>query len=539
MVYFDCKSESGKAGMNHQRQDLPIGLQSFSRLIGEDFIYIDKTKYIHHLTTKGLYFFLSRPRRFGKSLLVSTLEELFLGNRVLFKNLYIDSTNYDWPSHPVILISFATMATQSACDLEQRINWALEEIAKRYGVDIQDAPSVGTKFKSLILKLATHNKVVVLIDEYDAAILKNIENVEVADACRTVLCDFFSALKDVEVDKQLRFVFITGISKFSKTSIFSGLNNLQDLSLDPRAAQLLGYTSEEIKTNYAHHIEAISKKTGKTSEEILEQIKFWYNGYQFVDPAVVPDAKVYNPYSVMLYLQTGIFDNYWFDTGTPSFLMRLLKKQDYPLSSIEGSAIHISQTKSYEIVDIKLVPLLWQAGYLTIESYNAATKNFRLAFPNEEVRNSFFENVMTSLTEVDPSLVSSAVNRLSEAIRTADLDSFFTTLRMFFAHIPYAMHISSEKFYQSLFFSVMALLGADITAEDPTNDGRIDATIETKTHILLFEFKLDASAESALVQIEEKRYYLKHQLKGKAIILIGVKFDTKKRNVTDWLAKSL
>ncbi len=374
--------------MQGKKKGLPIGIQSFKRIIEEDledFIYIYKTRYIHALTQKGLYFFLSRPRRFGKTVLWTTLEQLFAGNRKLFKSLYIDSTDYSWESYQIISISFATMAAQSAHELEKRINWTLQDIAQHYGVDIQDAPSVGTKLKSLIQKLAPINKVVILIDEYDAAILKNIEDFKVADACREVLSDLFSALKDGKVDEHLRFVFITGISKFSKTSIFSGLNHLQDLSLDTRAAQLLGYTTEEIRTNYREYLEDIAKQSGTPIENIIEQIQFWYNGYQFIDPAELEDAKVYNPYSVMLYLQNGKFDNYWFDTGMPGFLMRLIKAQDYAVPNIEGAEINIDEIKSYEVDQIELLPLLLQAGYLTIKSYDPLTSNFQLTFPNSQL----------------------------------------------------------------------------------------------------------------------------------------------------------
>lgn len=515
---------------------LPIGLQSFSTMIEDNFIYIDKTSYILDLISVKRYYFLSRPRRFGKTLLVSTLKELFLGSRHLFKSLYIDSTDYSWQEYPVIAISFASMAPKSAELLEKAIEWTLANIAEEYGVEIQDAPTIGTKFKSLILKLAVKNKVVVLIDEYDHAILKNIENPEVADQCREVLCEFFSALKDVDVDKQLRFVFITGITKFSKTSIFSGLNNLQDITLDPRAAKLLGYTAEEIKSSYQDYIAEISKSSGKSPSEILEQIRFWYNGYTFTDPEVTKDAKVYNPFSVMLYLESGQFLNYWFDSGTPTFLMRLLDARQYPLTSIEGSEVNIEDTQSYEINKLKLIPLLWQTGYLTIESYNPNTKNFQLTIPNEEVRAAFYQNVMSYLTETELSLISSFLYKLTLALKNGDINQFFEALKIFFAQIPYTMQLPAEKYYQSLFFVILKLLGAKIEGEVATNEGRIDATIETSRDVFILEFKLDASAESALDQIEEKKYYEKYLMSKKKITLIGVQFDTTKRNVVHWIS---
>ncbi len=507
-------------------------------MIEGDFIYIDKTSYIYDLIKGKAYFLLSRPRRFGKTLLVSTMQEIFLGNRELFKGLKIDSTDYSWHTYPVVIISFATMAIKSADVLRQALDKTLKNIAKRYDVEIEDEPTLGMRFKSLILALAKKGKVVILIDEYDTAILKNLEDFNVADACREVLGEFFSALKDLEVDKQLRFVFITGITKFSKTSIFSGLNNLQDLSLDPRAAKLLGYTSTEIETNYSAYLEDLSQTSGTSQEEILDLIKFWYNGYQFVNPTLM-DAKVYNPYSVMLYLQNREFDTYWFDTGTPTFLMKLLKLHDYPILTIDGAKIHKSETKSYDIKEIKLLPLLWQAGYLTIESYNPKTKNYKLKLPNEEIKVSFLEHVMESLSSVKPSILSSIVSKLSQALQVNDLDQFFETLKSFFSKIPYDLHIPSERYYQSLFFTTIALIESHITAEDRTNNGRIDAVIETLSHVYIFEFKIHDTAQAALAQIQEKEYYKKFLLDNKKIILVGVQFDTDKRTIAKWLSEEL
>lgn len=514
--------------MLSKRKNLPIGIQSFKRIIEEDFVYIDKTKYIHELTKTGVYYFLARPRRFGKTLLCTTLEQLFQGNRDLFQNLAITATDYSWEKYPVIFISFATMAPKSADILRKVIEETIDNIAERSDIILKPAATLGAKFKSLILELSKKNKVVILIDEYDAAILKNIKNLEVADACREVLSDFFSPLKDGAVDEQLRFVFITGITKFSKTSIFSGLNNLQDLSLDVRAARLLGYTKDEIKDNYQEYLHEISQKTGTTHEKIMEEIQFWYDGYQFVNPAALADAHVYNPYSVMLYLQNGEFDNYWFDTGTPSFLLRLIKAQDYPVQTIDNSELNKDDTKSYEIDKIEVLPLLLQAGYLTIKSYDPFTKNFKLTFPNNEVRISFFQFIVLAMSTTKKSALSSTTVKLTKALQRADLKAFFEALVVYFAQFPYSLHIPLEKHYQTIFFGIMALLGADIRAEEPTNDGRIDATIETSTHIFLFEFKLNGSAERALAQIEEKKYYQKYLQKGKTIVLVGVSFSTEK-----------
>ncbi len=524
--------------MSTSLKDLPIGQQSLPDIINHEYIYVDKTSYIYDLIKGKSYFFLSRPRRFGKTLLISTLSHIFQGNQALFKHLAIDQTNYVWETYPVIVISFATMAV-TANVLRDALNKTLEKIASRYGCTLEEEPTLGMRFQSLIVKLAKTNKVVILIDEYDAAILKNIEDLEEAEKCRDVLAEFFSALKDVEVDELIRFVFITGITKFSKTSIFSGLNHLQDISLDPRAAKLLGYTVEEISHYFNDHIAAISKSSGMPKNEIVANITYWYNGYQFIVPTNVSNAKIYNPYSVMLYLQNQRFDNYWFDTGTPTFLMKLLKKEQYEVSTIEGSTLHWDETKSYELQEIELIPLLLQAGYLTIDSYNTQTENFTLVFPNHEVKTSFFQIIVLALTKSKKRNLSPVIVALKQALDDADIDSFFTTLQVYFSTIPYHLHVPSEKNYQSIFFGLMVLIGADVRAEEPTNNGRIDAVIETPNHIFIIEFKLNDTAKEALKQLQSKEYYKKYLLAGKTIILAGVSFDKKQRTISHWCIKEL
>ena len=525
--------------MSTTLRDLSIGQISLPPIINQDVIYVDKTSYIYDLVkTKGFYF-ITRPRAFGKSLLVSTLSHIFQGNRELFKSLAIASTDYSWETYPIVLISFATMAIQSAEVLRDALNKTVQKIATRYGVELEKEPTLGMQFQSLILSLSKINKVVILIDEYDATILKNIEHPEEAEACRDVLAEFFSALKDVEVDEQIRFVFITGITKFSKTSIFSGLNLLQDLTLDPRAAKLLGYTTDEISSYFKDHIQSISDTTDMPVHDILETIKHWYNGYQFVNPLEVPDAKVYNPYSVMLYLQNKRFDNYWFDTGTPTFLIKLLKKEDYDVTNLEGAQIHWDETKSYDIEDIELIPLLMETGYLTIDTYDPITENFTLTFPNEEVKTSFFQIILLSLTKSKKHRLSPIIVSLKKALADADMEAFFHTLDVYFSQIPYHMNVASEKHYQAIFFGLLVLIGADVRVEEPTNNGRIDAVIETNTHVFILEFKLNHTAESALDQIETKEYYKKYLLSNKKIILCGIQFDKDAHTVTKWLTKEV
>lgn len=518
---------------------LSIGVQSFSKLIEEGFIYVDKTEYIYNLLMQGDYYFLSRPRRFGKSLLISTLKEIFLGNKHLFKGTFIANSSYTWHEHPVIHISFSSLSSSTATDLEQDIIRALERIAARYSIDLSRDKSIQMKLTSLVEQLSHKGKIVVLIDEYDYPMLNNIENIELAEICRDILRNFFATLKDL--DDYIRFIFITGITKFSRASIFSGLNNLKDLSLDPQAARLLGYTTDEISTFFKPYLTSISEKSGKSTVEILEDVRFWYNGYQFTESQNRSDQslKVYNPFSVLLYLSDGRLLNYWFETGTPSFLMYLIKTKEYPVFALEGAEVNINETKSYDIHDMHIVPLMWQAGYLTIESYNPETKNYKLAFPNEEVRTSFLSNFLYSLTKAKESLLSNYTVKLTQALNHNDLKKFFHILQVFFADIPYILHLPAEKYYQSIFYIILKLLGLPIQPEVQTNDGRIDAVLETSSHVFIIEFKLDESAQAALQQIEEKKYHLKYLNSGKKIILVGASFDTAKKNLQEWIAKEL
>ncbi len=354
-------------GKMHKKKGLPIGIQSFKRIIEENYVYIDKTRAIHEITSGGLYYFLSRPQKFGKTLLLSTMAELFKGNRTLFKSLYIDSTDYSWEEYPVIRISFATMAPKSASELRKAIEKELSDIAQQYGVEAPPTVMLGWHLKTLILKLAKKNKVALLIDDYDAPILKNIDNVELAEECRKVFDEFFSALKDGEVDKHLKFVFITAQNNFSRTSPFGGLNNVQDLSLDPRAAQLLGFTENEIKDNFQDYLLDSAEKSGKSVDNIVDQMRFWYGGYQFVDPERKADSQVYNPYSVLHYVQSGIFDSYLINPQP--CLPKHIKSYNHPFS-LDETKIHRSQTKNVELSNMRLIPFLFHEGYLTIESYN-------------------------------------------------------------------------------------------------------------------------------------------------------------------------
>lgn len=361
---------------------LPIDVSTFKKLIDNDYVYIDKTQYIHNLITKGNYHFLSRPRRFGKSLLISTLKELYLGNKELFKNLWIYDSDYSWETHPVIDLDFSIIAHETVPELKISLSYRLTRIAERYGISIAKAPTVQDKFSTLIEKLAEKNTVVILVDEYDKPLLDHIKDVKRAEAQRDFLKTFYDVLKGM--DAYLKAIFITGVSKFARTSIFSGINNLNDISLDKDAAQLLGYTDEEIQSYFSPYIKELAQEQNAQTKEIFNIMQQWYNGYRFSEG----ETKVYNPFSILYYLHKKKLANYWFQSGTPSFLINLLQKQYQSLQDIQEAEISPDSLGTFNLEDIPLIPLLFQAGYLTIIDYNAQSGKFKLGYPNLEVEES-------------------------------------------------------------------------------------------------------------------------------------------------------
>lgn len=363
---------------------LPVDVSSFSTLIRENYVYVDKTELIHHLITSGRFYFLSRPRRFGKSLLISTLAELFAGNKELFHGLWIyENSDYDWQEYPVIHLDFSRFSFGTPQELKTSLSWALDHMAKGYGIDVTNAPFPSEKIQMLVEELYKRNKVIILIDEYDYPIVNTISNIDSVKGNREILRQFFSMIKSL--DSYLGALFLTGVTKFSKTSMFSGLNNLNDISLDPIASALLGYTKEEMLYAFDEHIDAVAKKMGTDAQNVLEAITDWYNGYCFSKKK----QPVYNPFSVLYLFQKTEFDNYWFASGTPTFLMHLLKNQYPEIIDLSNVDMPEESLGSFEIDYIPLVPLLYQTGYLTIKEYDPTKNTYKLDFPNREVRDAF------------------------------------------------------------------------------------------------------------------------------------------------------
>ena len=509
-------------------QQLPIGIQTFSDIIQNDYLYIDKTQKIFNLVKnpKGVYF-LSRPRRFGKSLLISTLNEIFEGNQNLFKNLWIYNADYAWEKHPVVRIDFSKSKAKNTDELINYILYQLDKTAGLYGIKLEQT-QYDIKFDELLTKLSKINKVVVLIDEYDKPIIDNIENKGLAVEFREILKGFYTIIK--ACDEYIRFVLLTGVSKFSRAGIFSGLNNLKDISMDIRYSSLLGITRKEMETCFKEHITLFAKSEDVNKAELIEKIVFWYNGFCFSRNC----EKVFNPFSGLLLFDRKEFGNYWFESATPSFLIKLIKEKNFDLTGLDGLNISESAFSSYEIENLKIIPILFQTGYLTIAGYNKERMEYTLAYPNFEVKNSMTEYLAEAYSFVEREFVHGYAWKLIDALCEHDFESFFETLRIFFANIPYDLHINKEKYYQTIFYLVFSLIGLKVEAEVKTNMGRIDAVIIDKD-IYIFEFEFNGDKNKALKQIRDKKYFEKFKGKDKEIYLFGVEFAD--RNVGEWIVE--
>ncbi len=502
---------------------LPIGIQTFSEIREETYAYVDKTPLIHRLVTEGKYYFLSRPRRFGKSLLVSTLQDLFEGRKELFSGLDIEE-KWDWETtYPVIKISFGGGTARNLESMQRILASVLRSNQAHLGVECAHPEHGGTCLKELIEEVykQTGQKVVVLVDEYDKFIVDNLDQIDVARQGREVLRDLYSVIKDS--DAYIKFAFLTGVSKFSKVSIFSGLNNLEDISLSPDYATLCGYTEHDLDTTFALHLEGADR----------EEVRRWYNGYNFLG------EKVYNPFDVLLFLKNGQqFKNYWFATGTPTFLITLIQQNNYYIPQLDNLTVSENLIDSYDIENIQLEPILFQTGYLTIRKVEQAARGgqqFILDFPNKEVQLSFSDVIIDYLTNHRDQRT-----RFQEALylqlQGVDLNGFEQTLTSLFASIPYTNYVNNtissyEGYYASVIYAYLASLGLDITAEDVTSKGRIDLTIRMGDVIYILEFKVDGAGD-ALEQIRQRNYQQKYRSAGKKIILMGIDFDSTSRNIT-------
>jgi len=506
-------------------QKLPLGLQDFRGIIEGGYKYIDKTKYVYQLCSSGKYYFLSRPRRFGKSMNLAVLQELYLGSQELFKGLWI-ADKWDWNrKHPVIRISFTALGFQEN-GLHASLSFALDELIRENQIPAIQG-NISNKFTHLIKQLAQKNKVVVLIDEYDAPIIHYLgKDIEQAYQNRDLLKGFYTVLKDL--DAYLELVFITGVSKFSKVGIFSGMNNLTDLSMHPQYATMLGYTQEELEHNFAEELEDTATQLQLSHAELLDKLRWWYNGYRFHANA----ERVYNPVSVNNFFSRGEFKNFWFETGTPSFLIALLKQEG--IYNFTNDPQPEQSFDTFELENLNVYGLLYQTGYLTIKSRNPFGL-YELGYPNHEVEYAMNGYLFEAFSGLHYGEGLPLVFKLETLLRNQNLEQAIQVLQGMFKGIPYQLHEHyPEKFFHAAIHLLFTYMGLSVHSEVCTADGRADAVVETPTHIYLFEFKLDQSADVALNQIRLKQYYQAFWQKGKPVLGVGINFSAQSKNIEDW-----
>jgi len=490
---------------------------------------------------KGVYF-LARPRRFGKSLLLSTLKEIFEGNRELFQGLWIHGSDYQWAEHPVIRIDFSRSKVRNGNELETTIQEYLQEIASECKIML-GAGGYQKQFRDLIRSLAAQNQAVILVDEYDKPIIDNIENVEEAQRIRDVLKGFYTVIKSM--DEYLRFVFLTGVSKFSKVGVFSGLNNLEDITMSPAFAALPGITDEELRRFFCDYIADFAANEGVSEAALLEQIRRWYDGFCFA----AGGERVYNPFSLLLLFKQRRFVNHWFETGTPTFLIKLLRERGYDVRELEDLRVDELAFSSYEVDDLKPVSLLFQTGYLTIKGYDTESRLYQLSYPNYEVENAFLRYLLDVFSSAENGMIGSYLWQLKNALQVGDFEQFFEVLHVFFAGIPYDIQtcterserIKQERYYQTIFYLIFKLMSLQVQAEARTSRGRIDALVELEEGVYIFEFKLEGAGDvqDALVQIKERGYAEPYRMADRPVYLIGAVFGTKERGVIDWAVEEL
>lgn len=529
------------------KRRLPVGIQDFAGIREEGYVYVDKTACIYRLASgSGKAFFLSRPRRFGKSLLCSTLGALFEGRRELFgplaplgksaaqPALAIDSLDWEWKRRPVIRLDLNPgNYNQGPAALYDILDMYLKSCAEKYGVSLRGNTCAG-RFARLIetLHKKQKEKAVVIIDEYDKPLLATIDNPGVHGILRDELKAFYGALKSF--DEHLRFVFITGVTKFSHVSIFSDLNHLADLSLDPRYADICGITQEEMEQNFAPEIGMITEAAGKSRETYLDELRRFYNGYRFSEATL----RVYNPFGLLNHFdKNGKFLSYWYDTGTPTFLVKLITEQKINILGLHNMRVRGEDFSKYDIETMQAVPLLYQTGYLTIAGYDEERLRFTLDYPNEEVRASFAKTLIKLYLRIPEDQSRSLFVRLPDALYDGDVEEAIDSLRVFFSSIPYDIIKETENYYETAVHLIFTMLGFTCRSEVRIAAGRIDTLVEIKNFVYCFEFKLNGTAEEALRQIDAKEYLLPWTGSGKKLFKIGVSIDHEKRNIGEWQAE--
>ncbi|MCQ2305523.1 MAG: ATP-binding protein [Bacteroidales bacterium] len=512
-------------------QKLPIGIQSFEDLRNKEFKYVDKTAIVYKLVTEGKYYFLSRPRRFGKSLLLNTFESYFLGKRELFKGLAIEQLEHDWTEYPVLHLDLNTQVYDSPRALDDILNEHLCRWENLFGSNVSEN-SLGLRFMGIIRRACekTGRQVVILVDEYDKPMLQAIGKPELQDAYRATLKGFYGALKSM--DGCIRFAFLTGVTKFGKVSVFSDLNNLNDISMDAAFHEICGISEQELRANFGVEVAELAEKLGKSVDETYVVLRENYDGYHFCNEKL---PGVYNPFSLLNAFYKGEIGAWWFETGTPTYLMELLKQHDYVLPDLEREEPDADTLNSVDIASTNPIPVIYQSGYLTIKGYDPDFELYRLGFPNREVKQGFLKYLMPYYANTVQGKSGFEISRFVRSLREGDIEGFMERLQSFLSACPYELEPQQERHFQSVMFILTALCGYYVEIEEHTNKGRMDMTIKTKDYIYIFEFKFNKSAEEALAQIDEKDYAERFQSDGRSIVKVGVNFSTACRNIDRWI----
>ncbi len=507
----------------------PIGIQNFEKIRVDGFVYVDKTALIYQLVSNGSYYFLSRPRRFGKSLLLSTLEAYFQGMKELFEGLAICEQEKDWESYPIFHLDLNSREYKDESSLEQELNRHLEQWEKLYGDEFKTR-ATEERFLQVIDKAyeKTGKQVVILVDEYDKPMLQAIGNKALQDAYRSKLKAFYSVLKTQ--DAKIRFAFMTGVTKFGKVSVFSDLNNLTDISFDCRYTQICGISEQELRQYFDESVTLLAKSNEISKEECYTRLKEDYDGYHFDWNTV----GMYNPFSLLNTLSSCQFRDYWSETGTPTFLVNQLQKTGYRLDDMTEENLSADTLNSIDIMDENPLPLLYQSGYLTIKNYDTRFKTYTLGFPNREVKEGFVKYLVPFYTPKSDNKSAFSIDKFVKEVDAGKAEDFMRRLDAFFANGDYALMGNKELYFHNAVYVFFSLMGFYVDVERHTTDGRMDILMQTSDYIYILELKIDQSADVALRQIEEKEYARPFVADTRKLFKIGINFSTEKRRIDDW-----
>jgi hypothetical protein len=514
-------------------KNLPIGVQSFESLRRDGYLYVDKTALVYQLAHEGSYYFLKRPRRFGKSMLLSTLHAYFAGQKELFEGLAIEQLEKDWTVHPVLHLDLNLIKKGDDTALNSLLNDALCGWEDLYGSRPSE-DTFGLRFKGVIQRAYQQmgRPVVILVDEYDKPLLQALDNEALQEEYRSTLKEFYGALKTA--DQSVCFALLTGVTKFGKVSVFSDLNNLRDLSMSEAYATLCGITDEEIDTQFVPYVQRLADALGQPYKEVREEMRLRYDGYHFTENSV----GVYNPFSLLNTFQDLKFRNYWFETGTPSYLVYLLQKHHYNLEHMASVECGSDVLNSIDPQSTNPIPVIYQSGYLTIKDFDPEFEQYTLGFPNREVEDGFLRFLLPYYSSIDNIQTTSYISRFVKEIRTGQTDAFLKRLSVLFADTPYELVKDLENHYQNVLFILTKLLGFYVKAEYHTSEGRIDLLLQTDDFTYVMEFKLDGTAEEALRQIEDKHYALPFEGDvHRKLVKVGVNFSSATRNIERWVVE--